>query len=185
MFFLWNNKHFFIVFFLYTFVVRFECLHWRKGITTVDWWYMCYLLWILIPLIIFSLCCFWTPLFLWFSSQRQQSDSCIFRSPLLCWCFISVDIVTSLCALHHRCDLGWFVSGFHWFRRPTKSSPVSNVGNADLLCPHGGFMFTYESLINRDAQRWVCLVHPVVRNKKQTPSWWNQWKFNVSVLHDS
>lgn len=38
-------------------------------------------------------------------------------------------------------------------RRPTKSSPVSNVGNTLLLCPHGGFMFTYDSLINGDAQQ--------------------------------
>uniref|UniRef100_H3BXY1 Ubiquitin carboxyl-terminal hydrolase 48 n=1 Tax=Tetraodon nigroviridis TaxID=99883 RepID=H3BXY1_TETNG len=39
-----------------------------------------------------------------------------------------------------------------FIRRPTKSSPVSNVGNTLLLCPHGGFMFTYDSLINGDAQ---------------------------------
>uniref|UniRef100_A0A669D1D5 Ubiquitin carboxyl-terminal hydrolase 48 n=1 Tax=Oreochromis niloticus TaxID=8128 RepID=A0A669D1D5_ORENI len=31
-------------------------------------------------------------------------------------------------------------------RRPTKSSPVSNVSNTLLLCPHGGFMFTYDSV---------------------------------------
>lgn len=40
-----------------------------------------------------------------------------------------------------------------FFRRPTKSSPVSNVGNTLLLCPHGGFMFTYDSLINGEAQQ--------------------------------
>ncbi|CAN9512162.1 unnamed protein product [Ophioblennius macclurei] len=46
-----------------------------------------------------------------------------------------------------------------FIRRPTKSSPVSNVGNTLLLCPHGGFMFTYESLINGDAQH-VALLWP-------------------------
>uniref|UniRef100_A0A4W6BWW3 Ubiquitin carboxyl-terminal hydrolase 48 n=1 Tax=Lates calcarifer TaxID=8187 RepID=A0A4W6BWW3_LATCA len=44
-------------------------------------------------------------------------------------------------------------------RRPTKSSPVSNVGNTLLLCPHGGFMFTYDSLINGDAQH-IALLWP-------------------------
>ncbi|XP_054472926.1 ubiquitin carboxyl-terminal hydrolase 48 isoform X1 [Anoplopoma fimbria] len=46
-----------------------------------------------------------------------------------------------------------------FIRRPTKSSPVSNVGNTLLLCPHGGFMFTYDSLINGDAQH-VALLWP-------------------------
>lgn len=47
----------------------------------------------------------------------------------------------------------FFVDEWRKFiRRPTKSSPVSNVGNSLLLCPHGGFMFTYDSLINGDAQ---------------------------------
>uniref|UniRef100_A0A1A7YAH0 Ubiquitin carboxyl-terminal hydrolase 48 n=1 Tax=Iconisemion striatum TaxID=60296 RepID=A0A1A7YAH0_9TELE len=46
-----------------------------------------------------------------------------------------------------------------FIRRPTKSSPVSNVGNTLLLCPHGGFMFTYESLINGEAQH-VALLWP-------------------------
>uniref|UniRef100_A0A1A8JP84 Ubiquitin carboxyl-terminal hydrolase 48 n=3 Tax=Nothobranchius TaxID=28779 RepID=A0A1A8JP84_NOTKU len=46
-----------------------------------------------------------------------------------------------------------------FIRRPTKSSPVSNVGNTLLLCPHGGFMFTYESLINGEAQH-VTLLWP-------------------------
>uniref|UniRef100_A0A8D3C0I1 Ubiquitin carboxyl-terminal hydrolase 48 n=1 Tax=Scophthalmus maximus TaxID=52904 RepID=A0A8D3C0I1_SCOMX len=42
----------------------------------------------------------------------------------------------------------FFVDEWRKFiRRPTKSSPVSNVGNTLLLCPHGGFMFTYDSLI--------------------------------------
>ncbi|CAL8256701.1 unnamed protein product [Arctogadus glacialis] len=46
-----------------------------------------------------------------------------------------------------------------FIRRPTKSSPVSSVGNSLLLCPHGGFMFTYESLINGDFQH-VALLWP-------------------------
>ncbi|XP_037534462.1 ubiquitin carboxyl-terminal hydrolase 48, partial [Nematolebias whitei] len=46
-----------------------------------------------------------------------------------------------------------------FIRRPTKSSPVSNVGNTLLLCPHGGFMFTYDSLINGEAQH-VTLLWP-------------------------
>ncbi|XP_056293516.1 ubiquitin carboxyl-terminal hydrolase 48 isoform X2 [Pseudoliparis swirei] len=47
----------------------------------------------------------------------------------------------------------FFVDEWRKFiRRPTKSSPVSNVGNTLLLCPHGGFMFTYDSLINGDGQ---------------------------------
>ncbi|XP_075869327.1 ubiquitin carboxyl-terminal hydrolase 48 isoform X1 [Nelusetta ayraudi] len=54
----------------------------------------------------------------------------------------------------------FFVDEWRKFiRRPTKSSPVSNVGNTLLLCPHGGFMFTYESLINGDAQH-VALLWP-------------------------
>uniref|UniRef100_A0A3Q3WJP0 Ubiquitin carboxyl-terminal hydrolase 48 n=1 Tax=Mola mola TaxID=94237 RepID=A0A3Q3WJP0_MOLML len=54
----------------------------------------------------------------------------------------------------------FFVDEWRKFiRRPTKSSPVSNVGNTLLLCPHGGFMFTYESLINGDAQH-IALLWP-------------------------
>uniref|UniRef100_A0A8C4HJQ3 Ubiquitin carboxyl-terminal hydrolase 48 n=1 Tax=Dicentrarchus labrax TaxID=13489 RepID=A0A8C4HJQ3_DICLA len=48
---------------------------------------------------------------------------------------------------------------FSLCRRPTKSSPVSNVGNTLLLCPHGGFMFTYDSLISGDAQH-IALLWP-------------------------
>ncbi|KAJ3602666.1 hypothetical protein NHX12_030415, partial [Muraenolepis orangiensis] len=40
-----------------------------------------------------------------------------------------------------------------FIRRPTKSAPVSSIGNSLLLCPHGGFMFTYESLVNGDFQQ--------------------------------
>uniref|UniRef100_A0A8C5GT95 Ubiquitin carboxyl-terminal hydrolase 48 n=1 Tax=Gouania willdenowi TaxID=441366 RepID=A0A8C5GT95_GOUWI len=54
----------------------------------------------------------------------------------------------------------FFVEEWRKFiRRPTKSSPVSNVGNTLLLCPHGGFMFTYESLISGDAQH-IALLWP-------------------------
>ncbi|KAL6111272.1 usp48 [Pungitius sinensis] len=52
----------------------------------------------------------------------------------------------------------FFVDEWRKFiRRPTKSSPVSNVGNTLLLCPHGGFMFTYDSLINGDGQHVAVL----------------------------
>ncbi|KAM3621563.1 uncharacterized protein V6R79_012845 [Siganus canaliculatus] len=54
----------------------------------------------------------------------------------------------------------FFVDEWRKFiRRPTKSSPVSNVGNTLLLCPHGGFMFTYDSLINGDAHH-IALLWP-------------------------
>ncbi|KAM9364177.1 ubiquitin carboxyl-terminal hydrolase 48 isoform 1-T2 [Pholidichthys leucotaenia] len=46
-----------------------------------------------------------------------------------------------------------------FIRRPTKSSPVSNVSNTLLLCPHGGFMFTYDSLISGEAQH-IALLWP-------------------------
>uniref|UniRef100_A0A673HNN5 Ubiquitin carboxyl-terminal hydrolase 48 n=1 Tax=Sinocyclocheilus rhinocerous TaxID=307959 RepID=A0A673HNN5_9TELE len=42
----------------------------------------------------------------------------------------------------------YFVDEWRKFiRRPAKSNPVSSVGNSILLCPHGGFMFTYDSII--------------------------------------
>ncbi|XP_072571838.1 ubiquitin carboxyl-terminal hydrolase 48 isoform X3 [Paramormyrops kingsleyae] len=44
-----------------------------------------------------------------------------------------------------------------FIRKPTKSSPVSSIGNNVLLCPHGGFMFTYESMVKGDAQHVVLL----------------------------
>uniref|UniRef100_A0A665T3M0 Ubiquitin carboxyl-terminal hydrolase 48 n=1 Tax=Echeneis naucrates TaxID=173247 RepID=A0A665T3M0_ECHNA len=54
----------------------------------------------------------------------------------------------------------FFVDEWRKFiRRPTKSSPVSNVGNTLLLCPHGGFMFTYDSLVTGDAQH-IALLWP-------------------------
>lgn len=40
-------------------------------------------------------------------------------------------------------------------RRPTKTTPVSSVGNSLLLCPHRGFMFTFDSMLKGDAQQWV------------------------------
>ncbi|KAJ8360631.1 hypothetical protein SKAU_G00171560 [Synaphobranchus kaupii] len=46
-----------------------------------------------------------------------------------------------------------------FIRRPAKSTPVSNVGNSVLLCPHGGFMFTYDSLVKEDAQH-IALLWP-------------------------
>lgn len=54
----------------------------------------------------------------------------------------------------------FFVDEWRKFiRRPTKSSPISNVGNSLLLCPHGGFMFTCESLVNGDTQH-IALLWP-------------------------
>ncbi|XP_028855208.1 ubiquitin carboxyl-terminal hydrolase 48 isoform X1 [Denticeps clupeoides] len=54
----------------------------------------------------------------------------------------------------------FFVEEWRRFiRRPAKSSPVSSVGNSILLCPHGGFMFTYESMLTGDAQH-VALLWP-------------------------
>uniref|UniRef100_A0A8C1EPE0 Ubiquitin carboxyl-terminal hydrolase 48 n=2 Tax=Cyprinus carpio TaxID=7962 RepID=A0A8C1EPE0_CYPCA len=42
----------------------------------------------------------------------------------------------------------YFVDEWRKFiRRPAKGNPVSSVGNSILLCPHGGFMFTYDSII--------------------------------------
>uniref|UniRef100_A0A671SSH2 Ubiquitin carboxyl-terminal hydrolase 48 n=1 Tax=Sinocyclocheilus anshuiensis TaxID=1608454 RepID=A0A671SSH2_9TELE len=42
----------------------------------------------------------------------------------------------------------YFVDEWRKFiRRPAKSNPVSSVANSLLLCPHGGFMFTYDSML--------------------------------------
>lgn len=55
----------------------------------------------------------------------------------------------------------YFVDEWRKFiRRPAKSNPVSSVGNSILLCPHGGFMFTYESMLQGDAQH-IALLWPV------------------------
>lgn len=54
----------------------------------------------------------------------------------------------------------YFVDEWRKFiRRPTKSTPVSSIGNSILLCPHGGFMFTYHSMLNGDDQH-VALLWP-------------------------
>uniref|UniRef100_A0A3B4ZBK7 Ubiquitin specific peptidase 48 n=1 Tax=Stegastes partitus TaxID=144197 RepID=A0A3B4ZBK7_9TELE len=48
------------------------------------------------------------------------------------------------------------VPQFVFSRRPTKSSPVSNVGNTLLLCPHGGFIETWQNCI-------MCILGVLVR----------------------
>lgn len=54
----------------------------------------------------------------------------------------------------------FFVDEWRKFiRKPAKSNPVSSIGNSILLCPHGGFMFTYESLLQGDGQH-VALLWP-------------------------
>nr|XP_034974348.1 ubiquitin carboxyl-terminal hydrolase 48 isoform X2 [Zootoca vivipara] len=44
-------------------------------------------------------------------------------------------------------------------RRPTRCSPVSSVGNRDLLCPHGGLMFTFASM-TKDDSKLIALIWP-------------------------
>ncbi|XP_058857927.1 ubiquitin carboxyl-terminal hydrolase 48 isoform X3 [Acipenser ruthenus] len=46
-----------------------------------------------------------------------------------------------------------------FIRRPSRCNPVSSVGNSALLCPHGGFMFTYDSMIKGDA-KLIALLWP-------------------------
>ncbi|XP_019911525.2 ubiquitin carboxyl-terminal hydrolase 48 isoform X2 [Esox lucius] len=54
----------------------------------------------------------------------------------------------------------FFVEEWRKFiRRPAKTTPVSSVGNSLLLCPHGGFMFTYDSMLKGDAQH-IALLWP-------------------------
>uniref|UniRef100_A0A671T6V9 Ubiquitin carboxyl-terminal hydrolase 48 n=1 Tax=Sinocyclocheilus anshuiensis TaxID=1608454 RepID=A0A671T6V9_9TELE len=54
----------------------------------------------------------------------------------------------------------YFVDEWRKFiRRPAKSNPVSSVGNSILLCPHGGFMFTYDSMLQGDGQH-IALLWP-------------------------
>lgn len=54
----------------------------------------------------------------------------------------------------------YFVTEWRKFiRRPTKTSPVSSVNNNILLCPHGGFMYTYESMLAADADH-VAILWP-------------------------
>uniref|UniRef100_A0A4W3H452 Ubiquitin carboxyl-terminal hydrolase 48 n=1 Tax=Callorhinchus milii TaxID=7868 RepID=A0A4W3H452_CALMI len=62
-------------------------------------------------------------------------------------------------------DVLYIVSQFfveEWkkfIRKPTKCSPVSSVGNNALLCPHGGLMFTAESMTKEDSKH-VALIWP-------------------------
>lgn len=92
---------------------------------------------------------------LFFVDEWKKFIRCVWTGPASrrCWPWLKVSLVCSLC------------------RRPTKSSPVSNVGNTLLLCPHGGFMFTYDSLINGDAQQWVRFnsIHQIWR------PCWTRW----------
>lgn len=44
-------------------------------------------------------------------------------------------------------------------RKPARSTPVSSVGNAALLCPHGGLMFTFPSLTKEDS-KLIALIWP-------------------------
>ncbi|XP_029422055.1 ubiquitin carboxyl-terminal hydrolase 48 isoform X9 [Nannospalax galili] len=51
-------------------------------------------------------------------------------------------------------------------RKPTRSTPVSSVGNAALLCPHGGLMFTFPSLTKEDSK----LCQPLERREGGWPT---------------
>ncbi|XP_063001242.1 ubiquitin carboxyl-terminal hydrolase 48 isoform X2 [Elgaria multicarinata webbii] len=54
----------------------------------------------------------------------------------------------------------FFVEEWRKFvRRPTRCSPVSSVGNRDLLCPHGGLMFTFASMTKEDS-KLIALIWP-------------------------
>ncbi|XP_033015280.1 ubiquitin carboxyl-terminal hydrolase 48 isoform X1 [Lacerta agilis] len=54
----------------------------------------------------------------------------------------------------------FFVEEWRKFvRRPTRCSPVSSVGNRDLLCPHGGLMFTFASM-TKDDSKLIALIWP-------------------------
>ncbi|XP_066493077.1 ubiquitin carboxyl-terminal hydrolase 48 isoform X2 [Tiliqua scincoides] len=44
-------------------------------------------------------------------------------------------------------------------RRPTRCTPVSSVGNRELLCPHGGLMFTLASM-TKEESKLVALIWP-------------------------
>ncbi|XP_018430579.1 PREDICTED: ubiquitin carboxyl-terminal hydrolase 48 [Nanorana parkeri] len=39
-----------------------------------------------------------------------------------------------------------------FIRRPTKTGPVSSVGNSFLLCPHGGLMFSFSDMTKEDSK---------------------------------
>ncbi|XP_051786330.1 ubiquitin carboxyl-terminal hydrolase 48 isoform X2 [Erpetoichthys calabaricus] len=52
----------------------------------------------------------------------------------------------------------FFVEEWRKFiRRPGRCTPVSSVANGALLCPHGGLMFTYESMSKGDAKHVAVL----------------------------
>ncbi|XP_070812409.1 ubiquitin carboxyl-terminal hydrolase 48 isoform X3 [Pituophis catenifer annectens] len=54
----------------------------------------------------------------------------------------------------------FFVEEWRKFvRRPTRCSPVSSVGNRELLCPHGGLMFTVASM-TKDDSKLIALIWP-------------------------
>ncbi|XP_054857186.1 ubiquitin carboxyl-terminal hydrolase 48 isoform X1 [Eublepharis macularius] len=54
----------------------------------------------------------------------------------------------------------FFVEEWRKFvRRPARCSPVSSVGNRDLLCPHGGLMFTFASMAKEDSTL-IALIWP-------------------------
>ncbi|XP_077312103.1 ubiquitin carboxyl-terminal hydrolase 48 [Lithobates pipiens] len=46
-----------------------------------------------------------------------------------------------------------------FIRRPTKSGPVSSVGNGFLLCPHGGLMFSFSNMTKEDS-KLIALLWP-------------------------
>uniref|UniRef100_A0A670ZR19 Ubiquitin carboxyl-terminal hydrolase 48 n=1 Tax=Pseudonaja textilis TaxID=8673 RepID=A0A670ZR19_PSETE len=54
----------------------------------------------------------------------------------------------------------FFVEEWRKFvRRPTRCSPVSSIGNRELLCPHGGLMFTVASM-TKDDSKLIALIWP-------------------------
>ncbi|XP_006008902.1 ubiquitin carboxyl-terminal hydrolase 48 isoform X2 [Latimeria chalumnae] len=46
-----------------------------------------------------------------------------------------------------------------FIRRPARGNPVSSVGNTALLCPHGGLMFTVDSMTKEDS-KLIALIWP-------------------------
>ncbi|XP_020637749.3 ubiquitin carboxyl-terminal hydrolase 48 isoform X1 [Pogona vitticeps] len=62
----------------------------------------------------------------------------------------------------------FFVEEWRKFvRRPTRCRPVSSVGNRELLCPHGGLMFTFASMTKEDS-KLIALLWPSEWAKIQT-----------------
>ncbi|XP_042334853.1 ubiquitin carboxyl-terminal hydrolase 48 isoform X3 [Sceloporus undulatus] len=61
----------------------------------------------------------------------------------------------------------FFVEEWRKFvRRPTRCSPVSSIGNRELLCPHGGLMFTFASMTKEDS-KLIALIWPTEWEKIQ------------------